>query len=94
MKRPGNYKLKKPRTCRGCHWYSTYSSTKGFCMYHFPTKKSEPVLWRGYITWEDIFVDIRPEDKCPKPKTIAEAVYWMDFAEKHFIAQHSYRGKR
>jgi hypothetical protein len=68
--------MKKPRTCRGCRWYSCYNGTTGFCLYHFPTKKTKPVLWRKYTAWIDIFVDIRPSEKCPKPLTIAESVYW------------------
>jgi hypothetical protein len=75
-------KLKKPRTCRGCRWYSTYTSTHGYCLYQFPTEKIKSVLWRHYTAWEDIHVDIRPVGECPKPLTIAEAVYWVEFAEK------------
>jgi hypothetical protein len=73
--------LKKPRTCRGCRWYTTYSGTRGYCLYHFSTEKVEPILWRNYTAFEDIYVDIRPVGECPKPLTIAEAVYWVEFAE-------------
>lgn len=72
-----NRKYKKPRSCRGCRWYTTFNSTAGFCLYHFPTKKLNiPVLWRNYTAWTDIYVDIRPAEKCPKPMTITESAYW------------------
>lgn len=69
-------KMKKPRTCRGCHWYSTYNSTSGFCLYRFSTEKTELVIWHRYTAYCDIFVNIKPAGECPKPMTINEAVYW------------------
>jgi ABC-type ATPase with predicted acetyltransferase domain len=72
-----NRQYKKHCTCRGCRWYSTYNSITGFCLYHFPTEKTDvPVLWRNYTAYTDIYVDIKPTGKCPKPITISESVYW------------------
>lgn len=71
-------KMKKPRTCRGCRWYSTYNFNSGFCLRQrdFPTEKTKLVIWHRYTAYYDIFVNIKPVGECPKPMTIAESVYW------------------
>jgi hypothetical protein len=70
--------LRKPKSCVRCQFYSTYSHATGFCSYLFPTEKLESeVLWKGYTRYVDIFVNIRPKDKCPNPKTREESSYWF-----------------
>lgn len=78
-------KLKKPKSCRGCWWYMADTGTTGHCLYRskFPTKEVKHVLWRRFSVCEDIFVNIGPEGKCPKPLTRSEAVYWMKEFEKN-----------
>lgn len=78
-----NMKLKKPRSCKGCRWYIPYDSTHGFCLYHFETEKIKPILWIRYTTYEDIVVDIKPKNSCPKPRTIQESLFWQKYGEKN-----------
>jgi len=77
--------MKNPRSCRGCRLYNTFNGTTGFCLHHYPVKMIESVLWRNYTTREDIFVNIKPAGRCPKPLSRAEASYWYKEWERSNI---------
>src|SRR4030043_355239 len=75
-------KLRKPIHCVGCRWYTLFNSTSGYCLHGLPTQKINPVPWYRYSYHEDIFVNIAPIWKCPKPRTVQESIYFKSYLDK------------
>ena len=68
-------RLKHPKTCNHCPaLFATYRGMQCCSLGYKTELDTETRVWTHFTAWDDLIVEIRPAEPCPKPKNINECV--------------------
>ncbi len=91
--------LKNPKTCNHCSAYQHLGGhphhpeyARGSCYLGYEVEVGEDKYWAHFTRWDDIVVNTKPAEPCPKPKNRIECALIrtkIDVHRKHYKITHN-----